>query len=110
MNTDDIEQVEGKTFFWQGHYEDLNQAETDDTQLGVFETFEPKLSDASLGSDNLFLANIQPDLQRGVREQMPDAKFVGLDSMNLWIDIAKDSLLQTHRRRGPGVPERPGDP
>jgi sugar/nucleoside kinase (ribokinase family) len=95
VNTDDIEQVEGKTFFWQGHYEDLNQAQTDDTQLGVFETFEPKLSDASLGADNLFLANIQPDLQRGVREQMPDAGFVGLDSMNLWIDIAKDSLLQT---------------
>ncbi len=95
VNTDDIEQVEGKTFSWTAHYEDLNEAITDDTQLGVFETFEPKLSDGSLNADNLFLANIQPDVQRGVREQMPDAGFVGLDSMNLWIDIAKDSLLQT---------------
>src|SRR5204863_1109165 len=62
---------------------------------GVFEHFEPKLSDASRASDVLFLANIQPDVQRGVREQCPDARFVALDSMNLWIDIARDSLVKT---------------
>ena len=67
--TDDIERVEGaQTFFWKGHYEyDLNTAHTDDTQLNVFGDFEPKLSDASKDSDMLFLANIQPDLQRQVR-------------------------------------------
>jgi sugar/nucleoside kinase (ribokinase family) len=59
----------------------------------VFEGFEPKLSEQSRSSDVLFLANIQPDLQREVRSQMPDARFVALDSMNLWIDIARDSLL-----------------
>src|ERR671939_18118 len=62
---DDIEHVEGgKTFFWRGSYQyDLNTAHTEDTQLGVFGEFEPKLSEESRKSDTLFLANIQPDLQ-----------------------------------------------
>src|SRR5947199_3829207 len=96
INTDDIERVAGgKTFFWQGHYEyDLNVAHTDDTQLNVFGDFQPKLSDGSREADTLFLANIQPDLQREVREQCA-AQLVGLDSMNLWIETARDSLLET---------------
>jgi len=96
-NTDDVEHVAGgKTFFWHGEYGwDLNSRETHDTQLGVFEHFEPKLGDASRASEVLFLANIQPDLQRGVREQCPGARFVALDSMNLWIEIARDSLVRT---------------
>ncbi|HEY1834122.1 MAG TPA: PfkB family carbohydrate kinase [Solirubrobacteraceae bacterium] len=99
VNTTDIERVAGgKTFFWHGEYGwDLNTRETIDTQLGVFEGFEPKLSEASRASDVLFLANIQPDLQSRVRAQMPDARFVALDSMNLWIDIARDSLLAAIR-------------
>ena len=93
--TDDIERVAGgQSFFWRGHYDfDLNVAHTDDTQLGVFGEFEPKLSDAAQAADTLFLANIQPDLQRQVRAQCGGAGFSGLDSMNLWIEIAKDSLL-----------------
>lgn len=92
--TDGIERVAGgQSFFWRGHYDyDLNVAHTDDTQLGVFGEFEPKLSDAARGADTLFLANIQPDLQRQVRAQCT-AGFSGLDSMNLWIETAKDSLL-----------------
>jgi sugar/nucleoside kinase (ribokinase family) len=92
--TDGIERIEGgRSFFWRGHYDyDLNVAHTDDTQLGVFAEFEPKLSEASRGADTLFLANIQPDLQRQVRSQC-GAGFSGLDSMNLWIETAKDSLL-----------------
>jgi sugar/nucleoside kinase (ribokinase family) len=95
IKTDDIERVAGgKSFFWRGHYDfDLNTAHTDDTQLGVFGEFEPKLSAAAQAADTLFLANIQPDLQRQVRAQCGGAGFSGLDSMNLWIDIAKDSLL-----------------
>jgi sugar/nucleoside kinase (ribokinase family) len=95
-NVDDVEHVVGgKTFFWHGEYGwDLNTRETLDTQLGVFETFEPKLSDASRAAPTLFLANIQPDVQRAVREQSA-AGFVAMDSMNLWIDIARDSLVQT---------------
>ncbi len=94
--TDDIEHVKGgKTFFWAGEYGwDLNTRETLDTQLNVFEHFEPKLSEASQAADVLFLANIQPDLQRQVREQCSQARFVALDSMNLWIDIARDSLVE----------------
>jgi sugar/nucleoside kinase (ribokinase family) len=97
VNTDDIERVDGgETFFWRGRYEyDLNTAHTEDTQLGVFGEFDPKLSDASRGSETLFLANIQPDLQRRVRELCDGAKLAGLDSMNLWIDTARDSLVQT---------------
>ena len=97
INTDDVEQVEGgQTFFWQGEYGwDLNQRTTLDTQLGVFAEFEPKLSEASRTADVLFLANIQPDLQRGVREQCPDARFAAMDSMNLWIETARDSLIET---------------
>jgi sugar/nucleoside kinase (ribokinase family) len=97
VNTSDIERVEdGKTFFWRGEYGwDLNTRETLDTQLGVFGDFQPKLSAESRGADVLFLANIQPDLQREVCEQCPDARLVGLDSMNLWIDTARDSLLRT---------------
>jgi sugar/nucleoside kinase (ribokinase family) len=59
----------------------------------VFEGFQPKLSGSSRSSDVLFLANIQPDLQREVRAQLPAARFVALDSMNLWIEIARDSLV-----------------
>jgi sugar/nucleoside kinase (ribokinase family) len=93
--TDDIERVEGgQSFFWRGRYEyDLNVAHTEDTQLGVFGEFEPKLSPASQAADTLFLANIQPDLQRQVRAQCGSARFSALDSMNLWIETAKDSLL-----------------
>jgi sugar/nucleoside kinase (ribokinase family) len=92
---DDIERVEGgRSFFWRGRYEyDLNVAHTEDTQLGVFGEFEPKLSPASRAADTLFLANIQPDLQRQVRAQCGSARFSALDSMNLWIETAKDSLL-----------------
>ena len=91
----DVERVAGgKTFFWHGEYGwDLNTRETLDTQLGVFEGFQPKLSERSRSSEVLFLANIQPDLQREVRAQLADARFVALDSMNLWIDIARDSLV-----------------
>jgi sugar/nucleoside kinase (ribokinase family) len=95
--TDDVEHVAGgKTFFWAGRYErDPNVRHTLQTDLNVFEHFEPKLSDASRAADVLFLANIQPDLQRAVREQCDRARFVALDTMNLWIDIARDSLVRT---------------
>jgi len=94
VDTADIERVPGgETFFWQGHYDhDMNVAHTDDTRLNVFADFEPKLSQNSCESQMLFLGNIQPDLQRGVRRQS-SASFAALDSMNLWIDTARDSLV-----------------
>jgi sugar/nucleoside kinase (ribokinase family) len=95
VDVSDVERIAGgKTFFWQGKYGwDLNSRETLDTQLGVFEGFQPKLSERSRESEVLFLANIQPDLQLEVRRQLPDARFVALDSMNLWIDVARESLV-----------------
>ena len=97
VNTDDIEHVEGgKTFFWAGEYEwDFNMAKTLDTQLNVFGDFQPKLSSGSRNAELLFLANIQPDLQRQVREQSTGAQVAGLDSMNYWIQSARDALVRT---------------
>jgi sugar/nucleoside kinase (ribokinase family) len=97
VNTDDIERVPGgKTFFWSGEYEwNVNIRHTRDTQLGVFGEFEPKLSQASKDAEVLFLANIQPDLQRDVREQCTGAKLAGLDSMNYWIESTREALLRT---------------
>jgi sugar/nucleoside kinase (ribokinase family) len=97
VNVDDIEHVAGgRTFFWSGEYEyDLNNRHTRDTQLNVFADFAPKLSAESKRADVVFLANIQPDLQREVREQCENARVVGLDSMNLWIETARDALVRT---------------
>jgi cytidine kinase len=95
--TDDVEHVRGgRTFFWAGRYHrDINQRDTVKTDLNVFEDFQPKLSPASRDAEVLFLGNIQPELQREVREQCAAAKFVAMDSMNLWIDIAHESLVAT---------------
>ncbi len=96
VNTDDIEQIPGgKTFFWAGRYErDVNIRHTLQTDLNVFETFAPKLSAESAAADVLFLANIVPALQIAVREQCEQARFTALDSMDLWIDIARDDLTR----------------
>lgn len=97
INTDDIERVaDGKTFFWSGRYDyDMNTAHTLDTQLNVFETFDPKLSDNSKSSRLLFLANILPMLQKQVREQCEAAEFVAMDTMNFWISSMKDAVIET---------------
>jgi sugar/nucleoside kinase (ribokinase family) len=94
INTDDVERVEGgKTFFWRGSYSyDLNTATTEETELGVFGDFQPKLSQGSRDADYLFLANIQPDLQLRVREACNGVRVVALDSMNLWIETEREAL------------------
>ena len=97
IDTADVEHVAGgKTFFWRGEYGwDLNRRETLETQLNVFEHFQPKLSEASRSCDVLFLANIQPQLQRQVREQCTQARFTALDSMNIWIEGEREALVET---------------
>src|SRR5690349_19654225 len=77
IDTEDIEVVpDGKTFFWSGRYDyDMNTAHTLDTQLNVFETFDPKLSHSSSNAEFVFLANILPTLQKQVRRQCTNAKF-----------------------------------
>ncbi len=97
VDLSDLERIEdGKTFRWYGRYDyDLNTAHTLNTELNVFADFKPKLSEKSKRARLVFLGNIQPDLQREVREQVTGAELVALDTMNLWIDIARDSLLKT---------------
>ena len=97
VDTSDIERVAGgKTFFWRGRYDyDMNTAHTLETQLNVFEHFQPKLSAKSKEARIVFLANIVPDLQLQVCKQVGNAVLVGLDTMNLWIDIARESLQKT---------------
>lgn len=91
-----LERAEGQTFRWKGRYhENMNHRDTLETHLNVFENFKPKLPASYRDSDFLFLANIQPTLQLDVLEQMNTRpKLVGLDTMNLWIDIAHDELLK----------------
>jgi len=94
IDTTDLERIpDGKTFRWRGRYDyDLNVAHTLETQLNVFGDFKPKLSEEARLSRLVFLGNIQPDLQREVREQIKGAELVALDTMNLWIETTRDSL------------------
>ena len=90
-----LEYAAGKTFHWSGVYstEDVNQRETLDTQLNVFEEFKPSLNAKHTESEFVFLANIDPALQLLVLEQMERRpKLVALDSMNFWIDGRRDDL------------------
>ncbi len=99
VDTTDLERIpDGKTFFWRGRYDfDLNRAHTLDTQLNVFADFKPKLSAAALQSRFVFLGNIQPDLQREVREQITGAQLVAIDTMDYWINTVRDAVWDAIR-------------
>jgi sugar/nucleoside kinase (ribokinase family) len=89
----------GKTFFWAGRYHyDLNSRDTLDTQLNVFERFNPVIPDAYRNSDIVCLGNIQPSLQGRVLDQIDKPKLVVADTMNFWIEGAKAELLDTLKR------------
>ena len=95
IDTRGIEHTAGKSFFWEGSYlENLNEAKTHITDLNVFASFNPKIPDVYRDSEFLFLANIDPVLQRRVREQMPDVKLVAGDTMNYWIKDHRPALLE----------------
>jgi sugar/nucleoside kinase (ribokinase family) len=95
IDTRGIEHTAGKSFFWEGSYlENLNEAKTHNTELNVFASFNPKIPDAYRDSEFLFLANIDPVLQRRVREAMPQAKLVAGDTMNYWIKDHRPALLE----------------
>jgi pfkB family carbohydrate kinase len=90
-----IERAAGKSFFWEGSYlENINEAKTHATELNVFAGFEPKIPEAYNDSEFLFLANIDPVLQRRVREAMPNVRLVAGDTMNYWIKDHKPALLE----------------
>lgn len=88
-----LSRVPGKTFHWRGEYgNDLSQAKTLSTSLNVFEHFNPELPKNYRESEYLFLANIDPDLQLRVLDQMEKPKFIALDTMNFWIDRKRSAL------------------
>ena len=90
-----LETKPGGTFRWSGVYgaEDVNTRDTLDTQLNVFADFDPRLSDAHRGQSYLFLANIDPELQMSVLDQMAERpRLVALDTMNFWIDGSREAL------------------
>ena len=94
--TDGIEHTPGKTFFWSGEYGDnFNEAKTLTTELNVFENFHPQIPKRFLDTEFLFLANIDPLLQAGVRRQMPNTRLVGGDTMNYWINRKPQDLAET---------------
>jgi sugar/nucleoside kinase (ribokinase family) len=89
----------GKTFHWSGEYEvNMNHRRTLATELGVIETFQPKLPKAYQEAAFVLLGNIAPALQHSVLDQMKKPKFVVADSMDLWINIALPDLLKLLRR------------
>jgi sugar/nucleoside kinase (ribokinase family) len=95
IDTRGIERAAGKSFFWEGSYlENLNEAKTHTTDLNVFAAFEPKIPEAYRDSEFLFLANIDPVLQRRVRDEMPDVRLVAGDTMNYWIKDHRAALKE----------------
>jgi sugar/nucleoside kinase (ribokinase family) len=95
-----LERAQGKTFFWSGKYHNnLNDRTTLVTDLNVFAEFRPKLPESFRKSQYIFLANIDPKLQRSVLDQVTGTpRLVALDTMNYWIEGTPDELKKTLRR------------
>jgi len=96
IDIEGIERRDGKTFRWRGEYGyDLNEAKTIDTQLNVFQSFKPRLPERYKDKKVVFLANIDPDLQREVLQQVREPLLVACDTMNYWIEGKRESLIET---------------
>jgi sugar/nucleoside kinase (ribokinase family) len=97
IDTDGLERAEGKTFFWAGRYsQNLNERVTLATELNVFAEFKPRLPDKYRSSKYVFLANIAPELQRDVLQQVKKRpKIAALDTMNYWIERSNGELRET---------------
>ncbi len=94
-----VETAEGQTFRWKGSYHgDMSEAQTHETHLNVFENFKPVVPKHALSPKVLFCANLHPALQASVLDQTSPTRLTLLDSMNLWIDIALDGLLEVLKR------------
>lgn len=93
INLHGLQEIPGKTFHWKGQYgDDMNEVQTLDTQLNVFKSFDPTLPSAYQDSEFVFLANIDPSLQARVLGQTKKPKFIGMDTMNFWIESKVDEL------------------
>jgi sugar/nucleoside kinase (ribokinase family) len=99
VNLDGLQQVSGQTFRWKGRYEyDLNEAHTLETHLNVFENFNPDLPESYRDAEYVFLANIDPELQLKVLEQVRKPRLVVCDTMNFWISGNREKLIKTLSR------------
>tara|TARA_B100001250_G_scaffold362704_1_gene341564 strand:+ start:1723 stop:2661 length:939 start_codon:yes stop_codon:yes gene_type:complete len=99
LNIEGIEILEGETFRWKGAYHgDMAVAQTLETHLNVFENFVPKVPKFALEPNVLFCANLHPAIQLSVLNQTTARRLTVLDSMNLWIDIARDELITAMKR------------
>ncbi len=95
-----LSQEKGKTFHWEGEYKkgDLNTALTLMTELGVLTGYEPRVAEHQRRLPCVFLANIDPDIQMAVLNKMHRPRLIGLDSMNLWINHKRDSLVKLMKK------------
>ncbi|MFH1563957.1 MAG: PfkB family carbohydrate kinase [Nitrospirota bacterium] len=99
IDLEGLQQIEGKTFRWKGEYRyDLNAAITLETQLNVLEIFSPEIPPQYQDTEFIFLANIDPELQLNVLEQLKSPKLVVADTMNFWIERKKDALLEVLKK------------
>jgi len=90
-----LKKVKGSTFRWKGKYGfDLNEALTLDTRLNVFQDFRPEIPERYRDAEYVFLANIDPELQLRVLDQVENPKLVALDTMNFWIEGKPDKLKE----------------
>ncbi len=97
VDLEGLERIQGgKTFRWGGRYtDDLNSAVTIFTDLNVYGDFNPKLPDAYKNTPYVFLANINPELQLSVLQQVIEPQLIVCDTMNLWINNSRDALMRT---------------
>jgi sugar/nucleoside kinase (ribokinase family) len=96
IDTDGLSVAEGRTFRWAGEYSfDLNDRKTLDTQLNVFEKFDPVIPESYRSSEYVFLGNIDPELQYNVLQQIRNPRVIACDTMNFWIEGKLDSLKRT---------------
>lgn len=99
VDLDGLQTEPGETFRWKGKYlKNMNDRETIYTHLNVFEKFNPVLPEKYKDSEFVFLANIGPELQYNVIEQVKQPKFVAMDTMNFWITGEPDALKKTLSR------------
>jgi len=99
INLEGLQRAPGKTFHWRGYYDyDVNQAHTLATHLNVFEHFRPVIPASYRRAEYVFLANIDPELQLEVLEQVERPKLTFCDTMNFWIEGKREALLEVLKR------------
>ncbi|MEI6520716.1 MAG: PfkB family carbohydrate kinase [bacterium] len=99
IDTRGVARIPGETFRWSGYYEyDMNQAHTRSTDLNVLENFNPIIPDVFKDTEYIFLANIHPELQLAVLDQLTAPKFIVADTMNFWLDSCRDKVIEVFKR------------